>query len=625
MTGFTVLFRVAVIVFILEGVIMLGFFLFGPFSSNIYTVVDAVILVALSSPLIFFIAIKPYVKDRTKELRNAEARFKELAEAASDWLWEIDTAGRFTWQSESGGETDGLTIDELRGKTREQLAGDLMSDEEWLPYRNALQKHTDFQKFEMCYRGSEGDVHYALLNGRALYDDFGAYIGHRGSATDITERKKIENILLNIAEGVSGATGKTFFDTLVEFLARAIDVDHAFVGRLSQNGELIKTVSFFSKNKIADNFEYLLKGSPCENIVGKSLDIYEKNVTELFPEDTALKEMGIEGYAGAPLFDTLGRPLGILVVLSETPLKLQEIVQSLLLIFATRASSELEREMTLEELKVSKEQAEYANRVKSEFLANMSHELRTPLNSIIGFSQMLEAETFGPLGSDENKEYVEFIHKSGNHLHRVIGDILDLSKIEAGEDNLSVENIDIREVIEDCLVMIFGRLPKKQLSFPVDIQPGLPSLQADRLKVIQIILNILSNAIKFTPEGGEVKTEVFVNEQAMLLIKVQDTGAGIAPQDLARVLEPFTQTGDTYTRSHEGSGLGLALVKSLTELHGGTVNIESEVGVGTTVTIALPQERALAPEDKEDPQPKQLKCPDSVSTDPNKNLKDDLL
>jgi len=173
-----------------------------------------------------------------------------------------------------------------------------------------------------------------------------------------------------------------------------------------------------------------------------------------------------------------------------------------------------------------------------------------------------------------------------------------LSKIEAGEDNLSEENIDIREVIKDCLDMISGRFPKKQLSFPVDIQPGLQSLQADRLKVIQIILNLLSNAIKFTPEGGEVKTEVFVNEQALLLIRVQDTGVGITPQDLARVIEPFAQTGDTYTRSHEGSGLGLALVKSLTEMHGGSVNIESEVGVGTTVTIEFPQERVMASEGK---------------------------
>jgi len=596
---------------------MLGFFLFGPFSSNVFIVVDAVILVALSSPLIFFIAIKPYVNDRTKELQNTEARFKELAESASDWLWEIDTAGRFVWQSESGGETDGLTFEELRGLTREELAGDMMTDEQWLPYRNALQKHTDFQKFELCYRGSGGDAHYALLNGRALFDDVGTYLGHRGSATDITERKKIENILINIAEGVSGATGKTFFDTLVEFLAKAIDVDHAFVGRLSENGELIKTVSFFSKNKIADNFEYQLKGSPCENIVGKSLDIYEKNVAEIFPEDVALTKMGIEGYAGAPLLDTSGRPLGILVVLSETPLKLQEIVQSLLLIFATRASAELEREMTLEELKVSKEQAEYANRVKSEFLANMSHELRTPLNSIIGFSQMLEAETFGPLGSDENREYVEFIHRSGNHLHRVIGDILDLSKIEAGEDNLSEENIDIREMIEDCFEMISGRFPKKQLSFPVDIQPGLPSLQADRLKVIQILLNILSNAIKFTPAGGEIKTEVFVNAEAMFLMRVSDTGVGIAWQDLARVFEPFAQTGDTYTRAHEGSGLGLALVKSLTELHGGTVSIESEVGVGTTVTVKFPQQRAMASADNDDLQPKQLDCFLQVESPPS--------
>ncbi|NQU57475.1 MAG: PAS domain S-box protein, partial [Rhodospirillales bacterium] len=137
-------------------------------------------------------------KQAEEALQKSEERFRELAESASDWLWEIDTAGRFAWQSESGGETDGLTFDELRGMTREELAGDLMTDEEWLPYRNALQKHTDFQKIEFCYRGSKGDVHYAMINGRALFDDSGLYQGHRGSATDMTERKKIEYILLNI-------------------------------------------------------------------------------------------------------------------------------------------------------------------------------------------------------------------------------------------------------------------------------------------------------------------------------------------------------------------------------------------------------------------------------------------
>jgi signal transduction histidine kinase/DNA-binding NarL/FixJ family response regulator len=243
----------------------------------------------------------------------------------------------------------------------------------------------------------------------------------------------------------------------------------------------------------------------------------------------------------------------------------------------------------------AKEDAERANRAKSEFLANMSHELRTPLNSIIGFSEMLKSETFGPLGRDENKEYVEFINGSGKHLFRLIGDILDLSKIEAGEESLAEEEIDVRVVIDECMQMMSSRALFKQLRYHVDIQKNIPSLLGDRLKVLQILLNLLSNATKFTPEGGEISVEALVDGHNSHQFIVTDTGEGISAEDLKNVMEPFAQAGDVYTRRHDGTGLGLALVKSLTELHGGTVGMESELDHGTVVTIRFPPERTGEP------------------------------
>ncbi len=247
-----------------------------------------------------------------------------------------------------------------------------------------------------------------------------------------------------------------------------------------------------------------------------------------------------------------------------------------------------ERKKIERRLREATENANEANSAKSEFLANMSHELRTPLNAIIGFSQALQTEIFGSVGSASNKEYVGIINEAGSHLLRIIGDILDLSKIEAGEDAIEEEKIDVGEIIDECRQMMSERASKKRLSIRVDIQKEILSLLADRLKVKQILLNLLSNAIKFTPTDGTVKIDVSRIDDNSMLISVQDTGIGIAPQDIKTVIEPFAQVEMTNTRSHEGTGLGLALVKSLTELHGGALTLESELGVGSKFSAAFP-------------------------------------
>jgi hemerythrin-like metal-binding protein/PAS domain S-box-containing protein len=527
-------------------------------------------------------------KQIEEALRRSEERFREFAESASDWLWEIDTAGRIVWQSESGGETDGQTLAELKGMTREEYSGDLMTEKEWLPYRNALQKHTDFQKYEFCYYGKEGDTHYALLNGRALFDESGAYLGHRGSATDITERKKMEHILLNIAQGVSGATGKNFFDTLVGFLARALDIDHAFIGRLSESGEVIQTISFFSKNKITNNFEYQLKGSPCENVVGKDLDFYEKGVSELFPEDTALKEMKIEGYAGAPLFDSFGQPLGILVVLSESPFELQELIQSLLLIFASRASTELEREMTMERLKLATREAEDASKTKSEFLASMSHELRTPLNAVLGFAQMLQIDSRNPL-SPPQKLHIESILDGGNHLLELVNEILDLARIESDQLDLSLDKVSAVDVVADCVALTLPLGEEKGVKIINEMEKGSSILlRTDQVRLRQILINLLSNAIKFNKRNGVVTVKGQKTENGFLRIYVIDTGVGMAKEDHDNVFRMFHRLGADPMIAQEGTGIGLTVTKLLVERMSGRLGFESEEGVGSTFWFELP-------------------------------------
>ncbi len=245
------------------------------------------------------------------------------------------------------------------------------------------------------------------------------------------------------------------------------------------------------------------------------------------------------------------------------------------------------------QLIASRDAATKANNAKSEFLANMSHELRTPLNSIIGYSEILESELFGALGSDKNREYASIVLASGNHLHEIIGDILDLSKIEAGEESLSEEPVEVRKLIEECLEMMRDSARKKRVDLTLDMPSQVPLFVADRLKLKQILLNLLSNGLKFTPAGGDVLVDVALTKSRALKIAVRDTGVGIAPEEIDNVLQPFVQVGDAYTRSHDGTGLGLALVKSLVELHGGSVQITSQLNKGTAAVILFPAARIV--------------------------------
>ena len=233
--------------------------------------------------------------------------------------------------------------------------------------------------------------------------------------------------------------------------------------------------------------------------------------------------------------------------------------------------------------------AETANQAKSEFLANMSHELRTPLNAIIGFSEVINRGMFGPL-SERYRSYGGDIFDSGNHLLKLINEILDLSKLEAGHFELHEENVDIAAVIGTSKRLIEAQAEKAKVRLTEAIEDDLPLVRADERRMRQILINILSNAVKFTPEGGLVRVQSAVTD-AGLVISVSDTGIGMSPEEIPKALEPFGQIDSTISRKYEGTGLGLPLAKHLVELHGGKLTVESALNVGTTVTIVLPAER----------------------------------
>jgi signal transduction histidine kinase len=239
----------------------------------------------------------------------------------------------------------------------------------------------------------------------------------------------------------------------------------------------------------------------------------------------------------------------------------------------------------------AKTKAEIANRTKTEFLANMSHELRTPLNAIMGFSELLKGQMLGPVGNPTYVEYARDIHQSAAHLLQIINDILDLSKVEAGKIELDEREIDVHVLVDSSLRLVAERAAEAGVTVANEVPADLPKLYADERLLKQILINLLSNSIKFTEKGGSVRVQAAREQTGVMSLAVADTGIGIAEDDLPRVMEPFRQADAALSRKYEGTGLGLPLVKSFVELHRGVFELRSQLGVGTTATMRFPRDR----------------------------------
>ena len=259
-----------------------------------------------------------------------------------------------------------------------------------------------------------------------------------------------------------------------------------------------------------------------------------------------------------------------------------------------------EQVVTQEALRTAKEEAETANRTKSEFLANVSHELRTPLNAIIGFSEVMMHSEPPPGANPQHRGYLEDIHNSGLHLLSLINDILDLSKIEAGADELEEENINVAETAHAVLRVVRQRAENSGLTIDHDDRGPLPLLRADERKLKQVLLNLLANAIKFTPAGGKIEFSIWCSQDDGYAFRIADNGIGMAQEDIPTAMHHFGQIDSALNRRYEGTGLGLPLTKALVELHGGTLDLQSKLGEGTAVTIRLPAWRILASEERRD-------------------------
>jgi len=252
-----------------------------------------------------------------------------------------------------------------------------------------------------------------------------------------------------------------------------------------------------------------------------------------------------------------------------------------------------ENRSAYEALRVAKEAAEAASHAKSEFLANISHELRTPLNAIIGFSELMLRETFGPIVNEKYGSYLKDIHGSGIYLLKLINEILDLSKAEAGKLELSEQAVDVASIIESVCRLMGPRAESAGLTLRAAIADEMPALFCDALKLKQILLNLLSNALKFTAADGLIEIAAGIAPGERLMISIKDTGIGMSRKDIPRVLQPFVQVENALSRSHTGTGLGLPLAAAMMQLHSGELHIDSELGKGTVATIIFPSGRLV--------------------------------
>ena len=304
-----------------------------------------------------------------------------------------------------------------------------------------------------------------------------------------------------------------------------------------------------------------------------------------YPWSESLAFLGFRTMLGVPMLRE-GEPIGVVAIWRDEVRPFSERDKQLVMTFADQAVIAIENVRLFREIQDKSRQLEIANQHKSEFLANMSHELRTPLNAIIGFSEVLLERMFGEL-NEKQDDYLKDIFSSGKHLLSLINDILDLSKIEAGRMELDVENFDVPAALGNAMTLVRERAQRHGITLGLDVAAEVGEMRADERKFKQILVNLLTNAVKFTPDGGRVDVRARLTD-GVLEVAVRDTGIGIAPQDQAAVFEEFRQVGRHYTNKQEGTGLGLALTQRFIELHGGTIRLESELGKGSVFTFTLP-------------------------------------
>ena len=391
--------------------------------------------------------------------------------------------------------------------------------------------------------------------------------------------------------------------TLVDRAAELCEADQGWLRRLEgqQTRALAVTMRGYSRDRVlAEGATEIEPGTMTARVLAERRSIQIDTSRDPFYRDPPIgswhqlhpnPDPRPHTFLGVPMMRD-GTCIGFLLMLRDVARPFTSEQVALIETFADQAVIAIENVRLITEIQAKSQELEIASKHKSEFLANMSHELRTPLNAIIGFADVLGQNMFGPL-NPKQADYLADIGTSGRHLLDLVNQILDLSKVEAGRMELEPSAFSPAETIRASLAFVRERAAAHRIEVSADIPSDLPTVTADERKIRQVLLNLLTNAVKFTPDGGSIGTTAWVAE-GQLEVAVKDTGIGIPPEDQGAVFEEFRQVGQRSDRSREGTGLGLTLAKRFVELHGGRIWVESEAGKGSTFTFAIPVERPAA-------------------------------
>jgi PAS domain S-box-containing protein len=424
------------------------------------------------------------------------------------------------------------------------------------------------------------------------YAPDGELMGVIGMTRDITEQKRLENALTELAQGLSASTGRTFFTSISQYLARALGVDYVLIDEVTaKDPKMMRPVVLVQRGEVIEGFSYPLHCTPCETVFGQQFRAYPHDLAARFPDDPFLEPLSLESYAGMPLFSAAGAPIGLVAVMHTAPMANVEEARLLLKVVAKRLEAELERKQA-EEVAVQRtvelEQAKELDRLKNGFVNAVSHELRTPLTSILGYAEFMEDGIGGEL-SETQSEFVRQIQDSAGRLSRLVDDLLDFARIDAGTFQLKRETLDLAPKIREIVASFHPQAAAAQQTLSLELPEEPLTIHVDANRIGQVLANLLSNALKFTPPEGRITVRAMPTDDGAR-VEVEDSGEGIRPEDRPRLFQRFSQLESGMRKG--GTGLGLSISKALVEAHGGQIGVSSAEPHGARFWFTLPAERS---------------------------------